>query len=69
MHHTGGVGGSGDQKILHISSSWAKIMLQTEVQLPRLSGSSLKVTGGVGGQVKLQLMFRFSRAVTTIIRA
>ena len=34
---------------LHISSSWVKIRLHTENQLPKLSGSFLKVVvGGVG---------------------
>ena len=32
---------------LHISSSWVKIRLYTENQLPRLPGSALKVPGGV----------------------
>ena len=32
---------------LHISSSWVKIRLHTENQPPRLSGSALKVSGGV----------------------
>ena len=32
---------------LHISSSWVKIRLHTENQLPRLPGSALKVPGGV----------------------
>ena len=32
---------------LHISSIWVKIRLHTENQLPRLSGSGLKVCGGV----------------------
>ena len=31
---------------LHISSSWVKIRLYTENQLPMLSGSGLKVPGG-----------------------
>ena len=52
---------------------WVKIRLHTENQLPRLSGSALKVPvwGGVVGwwvpthyQVKLQLMLRLSWAVT-----
>ena len=30
----------------HISSTWVKIRLYTENQLPRLSGSGLKVLGG-----------------------
>ena len=57
--------------VLHISSTWVKIRLYTENQLPRLSGSGLKVPGGwlVGGpthyQVKLQLILRLSWAVTT----
>ena len=34
--------------ILHISSSWVKIRLYTENQLPRLSGSGLKVCCVVG---------------------
>jgi hypothetical protein len=34
---------------LHISSIWVKIMLYTENQLPRLSGSGLKVCDGVVG--------------------
>ena len=33
----------------HISSSWVKIRLHTEKQLPRLPGSALKVPGGGGG--------------------
>ena len=38
------------QFFLHISSTWVKIRLYTENQLPRLSGSGLKVCGGgVGG--------------------
>ena len=40
---------------LHISSSWVKIRLHTENQLPGLSGSALKVSvGGVveGGPTK-----------------
>ena len=48
-----------------------QIRLHTENQLPRLSGSALKVPGGVGGeggpthyQAKLQLMLRLSWAVT-----
>ena len=37
-------GGSGDPYFfLHISSSWVKIRLHTENQLPKLSGSALKV--------------------------
>ena len=40
--------------VLRISSSWVKIRLHTENQLPTLSGSALKVVvwsgGGVGGQ-------------------
>ena len=32
---------------LHISSSWVKIRLPTENQLPRLPGSALKVPGWV----------------------
>ena len=53
---------------------WVKIRLHTENQLPRLTGSALKVPGWVGGggwwvpthyQVKLQLMLRLSWAVTT----
>ena len=40
-----GEGGSGDPYIfLHISSSWVKIRLHTENQLPGLSGSALKVS-------------------------
>jgi hypothetical protein len=31
---------------LHISSTWVNIRLYTENQLPRLSGSGLKVCGG-----------------------
>ena len=46
--------------ILHISSSWVKIRLYTENQLPSLPGSALKV------QVKLQLMLRLSWAVTIL---
>ena len=44
-------GGSGDPYIfLHISSSWVKIRLHTENQLPGLSGSALKDwLGWVGG--------------------
>ena len=41
--------------LLHISSSWVKIRLHTENQLPRLPGSTLKVYvggGGVGGPTK-----------------
>ena len=43
--------GSGDPNfVLHISSSWVKIRLYAENQLPRLSGSALKVcVGWVGG--------------------
>ena len=33
---------------LHISSSWVKIRLNSENQLPRLSGSALKVYVVVG---------------------
>ena len=55
---------------LHISSSWVKIRLYTENQLPRLPGSALKVpvVGWVltHYQVKLQLMLRQSWAVTTL---
>ena len=52
-----------------ISSSWVKIKLCTENQLPRLPGSALEVPGGVGWvpthyQVKLQLMLMLSWAVT-----
>ena len=36
---------------LHISSSWVKIRLHTENQLPRLPGSALKVPGWWGGVV------------------
>jgi hypothetical protein len=32
--------------LLHISSSWVKIRLYTKNQLPRLSGSGLKIYGG-----------------------
>ena len=49
--------GAGDPYfLLHISSSLVKIRLHTENQLPKLSGSALKVVvwwwsgGGVGGQ-------------------
>ena len=43
----GGEGGAGDPNFcLHISSSWVKIRLYTENQLPRLPGSVLKVRGG-----------------------
>ena len=35
--------------LLHVSSSWVKIQLYAENQLPMLSGSGLKVCGGVGG--------------------
>ena len=51
-------------------SSWVKIRLHTENQLPRLSGSALKVPGWGGGwvpshyHVKLQLMLSLSWAVT-----
>jgi hypothetical protein len=40
---------------LHISSSWVKIRLFTENQLPRLSGRGLKncCGGGVGRGVEL----------------
>ena len=34
---------------LYISSSWVELRLHNENQLPRLSGSGLKVCGGVGG--------------------
>ena len=39
------------QFFLHFVSSWVKIRLHTENQLPMLSGSALKVKlgGGVGG--------------------
>ena len=50
-----GGGGLGDPYFfLHISSSWVKIRLHTENQLPKLSGSALKVvvwSGGGGGGV------------------
>ena len=36
---------------LHIQSSWVKLRLYTENQLPRLSGSALKVPGGGVGWV------------------
>ena len=42
----GGVGGGGlgdPYFFLHISSSWVKIRLHTENQLPGLPGSALKV--------------------------
>ena len=43
----GGMGGEGGLNdpyfFLHISSSWVKIRLNTENQLPKLSGSALKV--------------------------
>ena len=54
----GGGGGVGDPYFfLHISSSWVKTRLDTENQLPRSSGSALKVCvvgwwwwwGGGGG--------------------
>ena len=55
---------------LHILSSWVKIRLNTENQLPRVPGSALKVPVGVvvgwvptHYQVKLQLMLRLSWAV------
>ena len=51
----GGVGGSGDPYFfLHILSSWVKIRLHTENQLPKLSGSALKVVVWVvvGGPTK-----------------
>jgi hypothetical protein len=35
--------------LLQISSTWVKIRFYTENQLPRLSGSGLKVCGGGGG--------------------
>ena len=51
-------GGLGDPYFfLHISSSWVKIRLHTENQLPGLPGSALKVSvgwgrgGGSGGVV------------------
>ena len=40
--------------VFHISSSWVKIRLHTENQLPRLSGSALKVR--LGGGVMVQLV-------------
>ena len=43
-------GGSGDPYFfLHNSSSWVKIRLHTKNQLPRLSGSALKVSVVVVG--------------------
>ena len=55
----------------HISSSWVKIRLYTENQLPSLPGSALKVPVVGWGwwvtthyKVKLQLMLRLSGAVT-----
>ena len=45
----GGGEGLGDPYFfLYISSSWVKIRLHTENELPRLPGSALKVCGGVG---------------------
>ena len=45
-----GGGGLGDPYFfLHISSSLVKIRLHTENQLPKLSGSALKVVVWVGG--------------------
>ena len=46
-----GGGGLGDPYFfLHILSSWVKIRLYTENQLPMLSGTALKVyVGGWGG--------------------
>ena len=41
---------------LHISSSWVKIRLHTENELPMLSGSSLKVELGGGVVVVVQLI-------------
>ena len=52
-------------------SSWIKIRLHTENQLPRLTGSALKVPVVVGWwvpthyQVKLQLMLKLSWTMTT----
>jgi hypothetical protein len=48
---SGGGGGSGDPNFCcPISFSWVKIRLYTQNQLPRSSGSALKVCGGwVGG--------------------
>ena len=37
--------------VFHISSSWVKIRLHTENQLPGLPGSALKASVGVGGVV------------------
>ena len=37
--------------VFHISSSWVNVRLNTKNQLRRLSGSALKVPGGVGGWV------------------
>jgi hypothetical protein len=50
-------GGSGDPYFfLHISSSWVKIRLQIENQLPGLSGSALKVWLTWVGGVVVQLI-------------
>ena len=46
----GGGGGEGDPNFVkHISSSWVKIRLDAENQLPKLPGSALKVCVGWGG--------------------
>ena len=43
LHHPMGEGEGDPNIFLYISSSWVKIWLLTENQLPRLPGSGLKV--------------------------
>ena len=55
-----GGGGLGDPYFfLHISSSWVKIRLYAENQLPMMSGSALKVVVG-GGWVVVVLLSTLS---------
>ena len=69
-HPRGREGGGGRCLILFfiLSSSWVKIRMHTENQLPRLPGSALKVPVIVVGrtqyQVKHQPMLRLSWSMT-----
>ena len=57
LGYAGGGGGVHPIFFLHISSSWVKIRLHTENELPVMSGSVIKVLlGGWGGGVVVPLI-------------
>ena len=61
-------GGLGDPNFfLHISSSWVKIMLYNENQLPRLPGRALKVSLGLSG-VSTAYMVEFPQLIWVVVQ-